>query len=268
MKISVVIPTYNRATLVRRAIDSVLAQTRQADEIIVVDDGSHDDTAKVLQSYADKISLIVQDNLGVSAARNRGIKAATSEWIAFLDSDDIWYPQKLAQQIAWHQSHPDILWSHTAEIWLRNGREIRQKRHHAKPEGACFKENLSFCKIAPSSVIVHRSLFEKVGTFDEILPVCEDYDLWLRFLRHFPIGLVYEPLVVKYAGHQQLSFSGYIMDYYRIGALLKHLPDIAVIKEITQKNEILKRGAQKHGNHELLCFCKEVEERLRQFDTL
>ncbi len=268
MKISVVIPTYNRNLLVRRAIDSVLAQRLQPDEIIVVDDGSDDDTVASLQGYKQRITLIVQKNSGVSAARNRGIAAARGAWIAFLDSDDTWHPQKLLLQRDLHRKTPGLRWSHTGERWIRNGREIRQKRDHAKPEGDAFVENLPFCKIAPSSVLIHRSLFTEAGCFDTALPVCEDYDLWLRFLRCAPVGLVDKPLVTKYAGHSQLSFMGYMMDYYRIIALMKQLPDEAVKEEIARKNEILKRGAQKHANPGMARFCESVARKLREFDTL
>ncbi len=268
MKISVIIPTCNRADLVVRALESVRAQTLPADEIIVVDDGSTDDTRARLASCMHEIRYHYQPNQGVSAARNLGISKARGEWIAFLDSDDVWDVQKLEKQWQFHQNNPALRWSHTEEIWIREGRVIHQKAHHAKPQGDCFDENLPFCKIAPSSVLIHQSLFEEAGCFDESLPVCEDYDLWLRFLRIAPVGLIKEALVTKYAGHAQLSRSGYLLDRYHVEALLKHLPDANVIRTIQQKAAILKKGAIRHRNTQMLDFCAYVEAHLRQFEAL
>ncbi len=266
MNISVVIPVFNRPALVARAIDSVLAQRLPPDEIIVVNDGSTDDTADVLKRYGDAIEVLHQTNGGVSAARNRGIAHAGGEWIALLDSDDCWHPEKLRMQSRFHEENPSLLWSHTYEAWIRNGRVVRQKKMHAKGEGACFAENLAFCKIAPSTVMIHRSLFSRYGDFDETLPVCEDYDLWLRFLKHEPVGLVREVLTTKFAGHAQLSESGYLLDHYRIEALMKHAGVSDVRREINQKVEILRKGARKHRNGEILAFCERVVNRLNQFD--
>ncbi len=260
MQVSVVIPTFNRAALLSRAIDSVLAQTRPADQIIVVDDGSTDATAEVLERYGSAIEVIQQPNRGVSSARNRGIEAAAFPWIALLDSDDCWHPQKLRRQIDFHCKNRDLRWSHTEEIWIRNGRHIAQKKHHAKVEGEAFYASLPFCKIAPSTVLIAKTLFEEAGYFDEALPVCEDYDLWLRVLRRYPVGLLHERLTTKYAGHPQLSFSHYILDRYRVEALCKHLPDPLVEAEIAKKIAILQKGAQKYKNVAIARFCERVAE--------
>jgi glycosyltransferase involved in cell wall biosynthesis len=266
VNVSVIIPVYNRPKLVTRAIDSVLAQTSEAlYEIIVVDDGSTDDTKESLHAYRDRITLLEQENSGVSAARNRGIEAAKGEWIALLDSDDTWHPDKLKMQLAYHANNLHLKWSHTNERWIRNGKEVRQKVQHAKGSGACFADNLAFCKIAPSTVLIHRSLFERYGLFDERFPVCEDYDLWLRFLKYAPIGLVDAYLTTKYAGtHPQLTTSGYLLDRYRIEALLKHLEEDSVKVEITKKLAILERGAQKHQNADILSFCASVRKILSE----
>ena len=259
MSLSVVIPTYNRARMVCRAIDSVRAQRHPPSEIIVVDDGSTDGTAALLtKRYGGAITLLRQENRGVAAARNSGVAAARGEWVAFLDSDDVWHPEKLQRQIAWHRENPQIEWSHTGERWIRNGREVRQKAHHAKPEGACFHRTLTRCTIAPSSVVIRRTLLEACGGFDEAFRVCEDFDLWLRLLRRHPVGLLEEALVTKHAGHTQLSESGEVMEYYRIRALLKHLPDTEVAAEIARKREILERGARRHANEAMLRFCAAV----------
>lgn len=253
--ISVIIPVFNRQDFIQRAIDSVLAQSLKPREIIVVDDGSSDNTARVLESYHDSITYLFQENSGVSAARNRGIKHANGRWIALLDSDDVWHPTKLQEQFDYHDRHPGIFISHTGERWIRNNREIKQKKIHKKPSGWCFNENIDFCKIAPSTIMIDAKVFEKVGYFDEDLEVCEDYDLWLRILREYEIALVDSILTTKYAGHDdQLSFKHHSMDTYRIKALMKHLDVRGVKEEIEKKATILIKGAKKHQNHEIENF--------------
>jgi glycosyltransferase involved in cell wall biosynthesis len=220
-----------------------------------VDDGSNDDTPKILKRYKDSIKIITIKNSGVSTARNVGIKASLNEWICFLDSDDVWHEDKLKKQLDFHKLHPKILFSHTNEKWIRDNKEIKQKAIHKKPSGWCFKENLPFCKIAPSTAMVHKSLFEKVGLFDESLEVCEDYDLWLRILREYEVGLVEDVLTTKYAGHDdQLSTKHHSMDRFRIKALLKHSHLTEVKLEIEKKCNILINGAKKRGNLEVEKF--------------
>ncbi len=257
--ITVVIPVHNRPILVKTAIKSVLNQTFSLYEIIVVDDGSCDETPNVLKTFEDKIKIITQKNSGVSTARNTGIKLAKFNWICFLDSDDVWENSKLEKQIAFHKLYPHILFSHTNEKWIRDAIEIKQKKQHKKPSGFCFEENLNFCKIAPSTVMIQKSLFEELGYFDESLEVCEDFDMWLRVLKKYEVGLVKEVLTIKFAGHKnQLSFKHHSMDRYRILALLKHSLHLEVKKEIKMKLDILLLGAKKHQNEELMEFCKRV----------
>ncbi|MBA1437820.1 MAG: glycosyltransferase family 2 protein [Epsilonproteobacteria bacterium] len=207
MDISVVIPTYNRYTLTKRAIESVLTQTLQPKEIIVVDDGSSDNT-KQLQSDFPQIMYIYQENKGVSSARNLGIKYAKSEWIAFLDSDDTWHKEKLAKQVAFHQQNQEFLMSYTAERWVRDGKVVKIPKKYQKIGRDIFAENIEYCNIAPSSVLLHKKILQKVGSFDENFPACEDFELWLRIMLEFDIGLINEQLITKYAGHgDQLGFS-------------------------------------------------------------
>ncbi len=261
--ISTIIPVYNRPALVKRAIESVLNQSYKCDEIIVVDDGSSDKTPEILKSFKDKIKIITQKNSGVSNARNSGIKVAKNRWIAFLDSDDIWCESKLQKQIEFHKSNKDILFSHTDEKWIRDGKTIKRKTKHKKPEGLCFEQNLNFCKIAPSTVMMDKSLFESVGYFDESLEVCEDYDLWLRVLKRYRVGLIKEELTCKFAGHSgQLSFKYHSMDIYRIKALLKHKNEPNVKEIIQKKLEILSKGAIKHKNDKIALFCKTTFQAL------
>jgi len=258
MKISVIIPTYNREKLLKKTLDSVLNQTVQADEIIIIDDGSSDNTKELIANYENNtIRYIIQKNAGVSNARNNGIQKAKNDWICFLDSDDIWEINKLEKQIQFHKDNPHILFSHTDELWIFNDKIIKQKKHQLKPSGFCFEQNISNTLIGASTVMIHKKLFDNIGYFDENLIACEDYDLWLRILKKYELGLINEKLISKIAGHEnQLSFSTKMMDKYRIKALQKHLnspyKDV-IYKQFIDKCNILIKGAIKHNN-------KEIEE--------
>ena len=254
MNISVVIPTYNRANHILNAIKSVQNQTYKIDEIIIVDDGSTDNTKELLNNQ--DIKYIYQENHGVSSARNIGIKNCKNDWIAFLDSDDIWIDNKIELQVNSHKKNPDILISHTDEYWIRNGKQINKKYHQQKPSGWCFLDNLDSCKIGPSTTLLHKSIFKNIGYFDENLKVCEDYDLWLRILQKYELGLISKPLINKIAGdYPQLSFDTFAMDRFRIIALEKHLNTkykSEIIKHIIQKLTYLVNGAKKRDNQEIL----------------
>ncbi len=259
MKLSVIIPTFNRAKLLKRALKSVFAQTLQPFEVIVVDDGSTDDTKEMVKEFP--IKYFYQKNKGVSTARNLGIKNSSGDVIAFLDSDDEWMKDKIKLQLPCHEQ--DMLFSHTNEIWIRDKKEIKQKSHHKKPDGKCFYENISFCKISPSTVMINKSLFEKVGYFDESLEVCEDFDMWLRVLKVTPVKLIENPLTIKHAGEDsQLSFKYFAMDRFRVEALMKHLPDKKIKNEIEKKLSIMRQGAKRHQNQELLDWIFKTEKTL------
>ena len=257
--ISVVIPTYNRAVLLKRALDSVLAQTLPVDEVIIVNDGSTDNTSSMLKSRYPEVNLIEQNNQGVSAARNTGIVAARHDWIALLDSDDVWHQNKLEKQIQELNNAPDYLICHSNEIWIRNGVRIKQMSKHKKMGGYIFQHCLPLCAISPSAVIIHRLLFDEIGLFDETLPACEDYDLWLRLCSRYPVLYIEEALITKYGGHDdQLSRQYWGMDRFRIQALNKiistaTLNDVdhdAAIKMMRSKINIYLAGAKKHDNTE------------------
>ncbi len=258
MRISVVIPTHNRALVLPRALDSVLAQTRPAHEIIVVDDGSIDDTATLMRERYAGCRYLHQPNQGVSSARNLGIAHAEGEWIALLDSDDAWLPGKLALQAEALARNPNLRICHTEEIWMRNGVRVNPMRKHAKQGGRIFHRCLPLCVISPSSVVLHRSLLEEYGDFDSHLPACEDYDLWLRLCAHEEVLFIDRPLTVKYGGHpDQLSRRHWGMDRFRVQALEKILasttlngPDRrAAIEVLIEKAGILAQGAEKRGQH-------------------
>lgn len=259
--ISVIIPSYNRGHVLNRALDSVLAQSRAADEIILIDDGSTDNTAEQVQTAYPQIRYLYQDNQGVSAARNLGIQAATGEWIALLDSDDEWLPHKLAEQIKALEQAPEYKLIHCDEIWIRNGVRVNQMKKHAKKGGWIYQNCLPLCAISPSASLIHRSLFDELGLFDESLPACEDYDLWLRIAAHYPVLYCEEALIQKYGGHaDQLSAKHWGMDRFRIQALRKSLSQTelkeddraAAEKMLVRKLSIMLKGAHKHQNQALI----------------
>ena len=220
MKISVVIPTFNRISLVARAIDSVLKQSLNPYEIIVVDDGSDDGTSEMIQNNYKSIKLIQQQNNGVSAARNNGIKHAKGDWIALLDSDDEWTEKKLENQVDRLIKTPEYDFCHTNEIWIRNGVRVNQRKKHEKYGGYIFDKCLDICRISPSSVLFRKNILDHVGWFDDQLPVCEDYDLWLRITAEYRILFIDDPLIIKYGGHDdQLSHGVEGIEFFRIKSL-------------------------------------------------
>lgn len=271
LQVSVIIPTYNRISLLTKALDSVLCQTYSPLEVIVIDDASTDNTRSELESRYPQVRYACQTHQGVSAARNTGIKLARSEWIAFLDSDDAWWPYKLAEQVEALERHPGFLICHSDEIWIRNGRRMNPKKKHAKHGGWIFARCLPLCVISPSSVIIHRSVFESVGRFDESLPACEDYDLWLRICARYPVLYVDQPLVTKHSGHgDQLSRKYWGMDRFRIYALEKIINtgnlgprNMALAREmLVAKLGIVLSGAKKRDNSELV---RECENKLARY---
>jgi glycosyltransferase involved in cell wall biosynthesis len=255
--ISVIIPAFNRAHTLPKALDSVLSQTLKPREIIVVDDGSTDETNAVLANYPG-LCIISQDNRGVSAARNMGIEKAGGDWIAFLDSDDEWLSDKLEKQ--WDAiCNDDKLICHTEEIWIRNGQRVNPMKKHKKFGGIIYERCLPLCVISPSSVMIHRSVFKDVGVFDESLEVCEDYDLWLRICAKYSVLFIDEPLIVKYGGHEdQLSRKYWGMDRFRVKALEKMMSfgalndedEKATVNMILQKCGIIINGMKKRGNND------------------
>lgn len=266
-RVSVIIPTYNRGAFLEETVSSVLAQTFTDWELLVVDDGSTDDTESVLAPYADALRYIRIPHSGVSAARNVGLQETQGEWVAFLDSDDLWLPKKLERQIRALQRSPEIPLSYTDEIWIRNGRRVNPRARHQKYSGWIFERCLPLCIISPSSALIRRDLFEEVGEFDETLPACEDYDLWLRITLRYPALLVEEKLIIKRGGHpDQLSKAHWGMDRFRIRALRKVLqgPHLrshhkeAVLKVLRHKCHIIAQGARKRGKQGLAKYYEEL----------
>ena len=257
-KVSVIIPTYNRLPMLKEAVDSVLAQDFEDLELIVVDDSSTDGTAEEMKEYGGRDKLIEHtENRGVSAARNRGILHAKGKYIAFLDSDDLWVKGKLKIEVAFLDDNPHYPLCYTDEIWIRKGKRVNPMLKHAKYSGWIFEKCLPLCIISPSSVMMKRTLFSKVGLFDEALPVCEDYDFWLRVSARFPIFFIDRKLIIKRGGHPgQLSQRSWGNDRYRVIALEKLLsePSIGaderemILKQMEEKCQILYKGFLKRGN--------------------
>lgn len=251
--VSVIIPTYNRLEFLQGALDSVWSQSLPAREIIVVDDGSTDGTWEYLKTCSS-LTALKQDNQGPAAARNLGARQAGSTWLAFLDSDDTWRPEKLARQVEFLHKHPEAELCQTEEVWIRKGVRVNPKLRHAKPNGEAFLACLPLCVVSPSAVVVHREFFWEVGGFDESFPACEDYELWLRMALRTPIYTLPEALTVKRGGHaDQLSKKFWGMDRFRVKALEKTLKHEslspqereALIAELRKKLEILSAGHQK-----------------------
>ncbi len=224
MKVSVIIPTYNRIQFVGTAIKSIINQTYKPLEIILIDDGSNDGTSDMVKKQFPFVELFYQPNSGVSCARNKGIKMARGDWIAFLDSDDEWLPQKLNKQTHSIRNNPNILFFHSNEIWIKDGLRINQGKKHAKYGGWIFEKCLDICRISPSSVVMHKSIFQNIGLFDEDLQICEDYDMWLRVTARYKVFYSNEFLINKYGGHDdQLSKALNGIENYRAYAIEKLL---------------------------------------------
>jgi len=219
--VSVIIPTYNRGWIIKEAVDSVLSQNFVNFELIVVDDGSTDNTRDILDAYKNDIKVLRCNNQGVSAARNRGIALASGKFIAFLDSDDLWMPNKLSMQVDFFNANKEALICQTEEIWIRNNVRVNPKKRHKKLSGMIFEPSLCLCMVSPSAVMIKRELFEAVGLFDESLPACEDYDLWLRISSGYPVYLIDTPLIIKRGGHDDQLSQAPGLDKYRIQAIKK-----------------------------------------------
>lgn len=282
MHLSVVIPTHNRRALVLQAIESIVSQSYFASmnwhcgveyEIIVVDDGSEDGTPSAIHHAYPHVTVIEQSNLGVSEARNAGLREAGGEWLAFLDSDDVWLPSKLTVQFE-ALNRRGALASYCEEIWMRNGAPINPKVKNIKPEGMIYSDCVARCVLAPSSVVLHRSVLDRVGCFDPSLVVCEDYDLWLRVSAHYPVIRIDTPQVIRAGGHtDQLSMRYWGMDQYRVMGLEKILlmaesdsrrtwlltPEHLdlTLANLLQRLTVLELGARKHKNYDLLHWITE-----------
>jgi len=278
---SVIIPTYNRAHFVFAAIDSVIAQREVNFDLIVVDDGSTDDTWHGLERTATAVHaehanrrsmrIVRTENRGVAAARNTGIALASAPLVAFLDSDDVWGPDKLACQIEYMRTHPECVISQTDEGWLSNGGRVNPGLRHRKAAGDIFIDSLRTCLVTPSTVILRTALFHEIGGFDEDFIAAEDYDLWLRILARHEIGFLAEHHATRRSGHPgQLSMLPAI-DRFRILALLKLLAtdDLnsvqrrAVCEVLAEKCDIYAKGLARRGRGDFAALVFEFAKNAR-----
>ena len=274
-KISVVIPTLNRINTLQRALDSVINQTHKPAEIIVVDNGSSDGTLKFLREQYPKITILTENKIGVSSARNKGIKKSINQWIALLDSDDAWHPRKLEIQTSMLDSAlKEYNLIHTDEVWFRNNKHINQMKKHKKQGGYIFERCLSLCCISPSSVLFKKNILDKVGLFDESLPVCEDYDMWLKICSSEEVLFAQDKLTYKYGGHKdQLSKSYWGMDRFRIKSIENIIKNFDLTykqkkqakKELIKKLKIIINGAFKRNN---LSIVNEFSTKLEYWDKV
>jgi len=263
--VDVVIPVRDRRQLIGRAVQSVLDQTMAAARVLVVDDGSTDGSADFVERKFPEVEVIRSVHRGVSHARNLAIRdrgndrAKPSDWVAFLDSDDQWHARKLERQltVARQQSNARVI--HCDEIWIRNGRRVNPKSKHVKPGGYIYRHCLPLCCMSPSATMIHSIVFDQVGLFDESMPACEDYDLWLRIAARFPVHFIDEKLLTRYAGHaDQLSHTVEAQDRYRLRALEKMLDSNslgdadwhATLETFAKKVAVYTGGAVKRGRHE------------------
>jgi len=267
-QLSVVIPTYNRKHILPRAVDSVMCQSFRDFELFIVDDASDDgtETLDIFSGAYPNITIIrFPLHRGVSAARNAGVRQAQAPWISFLDSDDEWHKDKLKRQMQWHTEHPEFRIFQTKEIWIRNDKRVNPPKTHEKINGWQFSENLERCMITPSSVMMEKALFFEAGQFNESIPACEDYDLWLRITAAYPVGLVDDFLLTRYGGrrdHLSAEFIG--LDRFRIrsiaqllatthlsGAMRRAATTMLITKATIVANGYTKRGMPQEYEHYL-----------------
>lgn len=195
-KISVIIPAYNKARLTVETVESVLAQTYKNIEVIVVDDGSTDDTRKCLEPYFTRIRYIYKKNSGACSARNQGLRLSSAEYVGFLDCDDIYLPQKVEHCVKYLEEHPDCGFVHTAAYFIDGMGRIVSKYSHpqSRRAGWVYRRLLNRNFICNSTVIARRSCFGRAGVFDEKVFTPADWDMWLRLAKVYPLGYIDEPL--------------------------------------------------------------------------
>lgn len=261
--VDIVIPAFGREKLLEEAVRSVQQQTFEDWRLLIVDDASATPLRCDSFAHDKRIEIIrLEKNSGPALARNQGASRGDSPFIAFLDSDDLWQPQKLELQLELFKDDPLLQWAHTNEVWFRNGALVRQKHIHAKQGGQFFSRALERCLISPSAVMLRRIFFEQSGGFNPAFRLCEDYEFWLRLLLVNPVGFVKDAATVKRAGEWEQLSSSREIDRYRVLALhrlwrnaprtLSSEETILLLEEAARKTERLVKGAQKHRNRKRL----------------
>ncbi len=272
--VSVIIPTYNRAGFLEEALASVIAQTYRPLEIIVVDDGSTDETPWRISRFP--VRYVRGPRRGVSAARNRGIRLSRGEFVAFLDSDDLWLPEKVARQVEFFLRHPEAVAVQPEEVWMRRGQRVNPRKRHAKEGGYIFHRCVELCVVSPSGVMLRRRVLEELGMFDESFPACEDYELWLRISSRYPIYLLPEPLLIKRGGHEDQLSRQPGLDWFRLLALRKIIYDpfltpamrLLALGQALQKGRIFETGARKRGRWARAWATKRILQEITRFPGL
>ncbi len=263
--VSIVIPTYNRENIICKAIDSALSQTFKNLEIIIIDDGSTDRTKTVLEKYGARLHYFYQENRGISGARNTGINRCSGDYVAFLDSDDYWLPEKLEKQIALFQKHPEYGMVACQCASIGPDGEFRQKNRPGKSGSVLldlFKKNF----IRTSSAVIKKDCFLKAGLFDETLKECEEYDLWLRIAACCDVGFINEPLAVYTDNPKGASTDSLRGRLYRLQVLEKDylkqtVPDRLYRKRIADTCHYIGRHwAKRGGRKESLSFLKKAQQ--------
>lgn len=258
-EVAVIIPVFNRQQLLKRAVNSVQKQTFKDFECIVVDDGSDTPLHYTIENDSRFKWLRLSVHSGVSKARNAGVSATSAPVITFLDSDDEWRPEKLERQLTYMRHNPQYRIIQTQEIWMRKGIRINPPMTHIKKSGTIFAASLQRCMITPSSVCMYRTLFNEYNGFNESLPACEDFDLWLRITARYPIGLIDDTLLIRYGGREdQLSASIPILDRFRVRSMLQLLyhgnindhQRFLLQNQVVYKATILSNGYKKRGNYD------------------
>lgn len=278
--ISVIVPTHNRASFLYEAIRSVLDQdyfTRNGSsfELLVIDDGSTDNTRDIVDSFGGRAIYHFQPHRGVSAARNAGLDLARGDYLAFLDSDDLWKREKIGIQMGFMKAFPEARVCYTEETWIRRGVFVNPQKKHRKYSGWIFDKVLPLCLLSLSSALFRREIFDEVGRFDEELPACEDYDLGIRIAAKYPVHLLPKALIIKRGGHaDQLSRKYWGMDRFRVKALEKALHlDLSpeqkrlVRQELRRKYQILAQGYEKRNKTAEAGECWAAVEKFRLNDN-
>ncbi len=274
--ISVIIPRHERPLLTEEALQSVINQSYRPLEILIGDDGSSALSRQRLNDFVN--ALPPQTGLSFKlpqwphcgcpgAVRNRCAEMAQGQWLAFLDSDDLWLPQKLEKQYSLHAADQNLLFSHTREEWRRNGRLVSQKGQKHLREGNIFSHALTKCIIGPSTVMMSRQLYMDTGGFRNDMEIAEDYEYWLRITSHCPVGYLNEALTVKRAGHgEQLSEKYGHIEIFRIRGL-KTLVEQGFFDAIRQK-EAKAELARKCLVYSRGCFKRGKDEEGRRYEEM
>ena len=270
---SVIIPTFDRLPMLQEAVQSVRQQTEDRWELLVVDDGSTDGTDRWLRTQPDIRPLGHSAPRGPSAARNLGAAHARGEYLAFLDSDDLFLPHKLELQAAALAHDPGAPLCHGNELWRRNGKELRQKKKHEKRGGRIFSHCLPMCRISPSASVIQRRCFEELGGFDEDIEIAEDYELWLRLTCRHRVSFVPRPVIIKRGGHpDQLSEKYGQIEKFRIEALRRVIARAPLDADqraearetLRTKCEIYALGCLKRGRPEEAARYRQLPEEMEQ----